>query len=117
MQVIGKRHYGRKALPHGGGGGRRAARELFDTLLLWKGRVLLDEQGEARIEVPLNDSLTSFRIVAVGSAASDLFGSGSTAVRTTQDLMLISGLPRWFARKTVSAAVSPCETRAKRPWR
>jgi alpha-2-macroglobulin len=93
MQVIGKRHYGRKALPHGGGGGRQAARELFDTLLLWKGRVPLDEQGEARIEVPLNDSLTSFRIVAVASAASDLFGSGSTAVRTTQDLMLISGLP------------------------
>ena len=93
MQVIGKRHYGRKALPHGGGGGRQAARELFDTLLLWKGRVPLDERGEAHIEVPLNDSLTSFRIVAVASAASDLFGSGSTAVRTTQDLMLISGLP------------------------
>ncbi|MGQ0595535.1 MAG: MG2 domain-containing protein [Gammaproteobacteria bacterium] len=93
MQVIGKRHYGRKALPHGGGGGRQAARELFDTLLLWKGRMKLDERGEARIEVPLNDSLTSFRIVAVASAASDLFGSGGTAVRTTQDLMLISGLP------------------------
>jgi len=93
MQVIGKRHYGRKALPHGGGGGRQAARELFDTLLLWKGRIPLDEKGEARIEVPFNDSLTSFRIVAVASAASDLFGSGSTAVRTTQDLMLISGLP------------------------
>ncbi len=93
MQVIGKRHYGRKALPHGGGGGRQAARELFDTLLLWKGRVMLDENGAARIEVPLNDSLTSFRIVAVANAASDLFGSGSTAVRTTQDLMVISGLP------------------------
>ncbi|MGH8563306.1 MAG: MG2 domain-containing protein [Gammaproteobacteria bacterium] len=93
MQVIGKRHFGRKALPHGGGGGRQVARELFDTLLLWKGRVMLDEQGQARVEVPLNDSLTSFRIVAVASAASDLFGSGETAVRTTQDLMLISGLP------------------------
>ncbi|MGH8573471.1 MAG: alpha-2-macroglobulin family protein, partial [Gammaproteobacteria bacterium] len=57
------------------------------------GRVALDEQGQARVEVPLNDSLTSFRIVAVASAASDLFGSGGTAVRTTQDLMLISGLP------------------------
>ena len=22
MQVVGKRHYGRKAVPHGGGGGR-----------------------------------------------------------------------------------------------
>ncbi len=93
MQVIGKRHYGRKALPHGGGGGRQAARELFDTLLLWQGRIALDEKGEAAVEVPLNDSLTSFRIVAVANAAADLFGSGSTAVRTTQDLMVISGLP------------------------
>ena len=25
MQVVGKRHYGRKAVPHGGGGGRGAA--------------------------------------------------------------------------------------------
>ena len=33
MQVVGKRHYGRKAVPHGGGGGRERARESFDTLL------------------------------------------------------------------------------------
>ena len=33
MQVIGKRHFGRKALAPGGGGGRSTARELFDTLL------------------------------------------------------------------------------------
>ncbi len=32
-QVLGKRHFGRKAVPPGGGGGRAPARELFDTLL------------------------------------------------------------------------------------
>src|SRR5262249_11393892 len=42
MQVVGKRHYGLKALPQGGGGGRQTTRELFDTLLLWQGRVPLD---------------------------------------------------------------------------
>ncbi|CAI8871760.1 alpha-2-macroglobulin family protein [Methylococcus capsulatus] len=93
MQVVGKRHYGRKAVPHGGGGGRQAARELFDTLLLWKGRVALDTRGEAEIEVPLNDSLTAFRLVAVANAGSGLFGTGKTSIRTTQDLMLYSGLP------------------------
>src|SRR4029453_4211299 len=35
-QGVGKRHYGRKAVPHGGGGGRDPARELFDRLLLWE---------------------------------------------------------------------------------
>ncbi|MCX5789120.1 MAG: MG2 domain-containing protein, partial [Elusimicrobia bacterium] len=38
MQVVGRRHFGLKALPAGGGGGRKTTRELFDTLLLWKGR-------------------------------------------------------------------------------
>jgi uncharacterized protein YfaS (alpha-2-macroglobulin family) len=94
MQVVGKRHFGRKAFPHGGGGGRGESRELFDTLLLWKGKVALDANGEASVQVPLNDSLTSFRIVAVASAGAGLFGSGDTEVRSSQDLMLVSGLPQ-----------------------
>ncbi|MCC6202926.1 MAG: hypothetical protein IT494_07960 [Gammaproteobacteria bacterium] len=93
MQVVGKRHYGRKALPSGGGGGRNPARELFDTLLAWHGRVVLDARGEATVTAPLNDSLTGFRIVAIASAGAHLFGSGSAAVTTRQDLMLLSGLP------------------------
>ncbi|MFN8644610.1 MAG: alpha-2-macroglobulin family protein [Candidatus Binatia bacterium] len=93
MEVIGKRHYGRKAIPSGGGGGRQATRELFDTLLLWAGRVPLDAQGNAAVEVPLNDSLTAFRIVAVATGGLGQFGTGSTEIRSTQDLMLLSGLP------------------------
>lgn len=91
--VIGKRHFGRKALPHGGGGGRKPTRELFDTLLLWQGRVPLDAKGRAVVEVPLNDSLTSFRVAAVATAGADLFGTGSASIRTTQELMLLPGLP------------------------
>lgn len=93
MQVVGKRHFGRKAVAHGGGGGRSQARELFETLLLWKGKVTLDANGAASVEVPLNDSLTSFRIVAIASAGSGMFGTGQADVRSTQDLMLMSGLP------------------------
>ncbi len=91
--VIGKRHFGLKALPHGGGGGRKPTRELFDTLLLWQGRVLLDAKGRAVVEVPLNDSLTSFRIAAVATAGADFFGTGSATIRSTQELMLLPGLP------------------------
>lgn len=96
-QVVGKRHFGLKALPQGGGGGLSAGhaptRNLFDPLLLWMGRVQLDAQGEATIEAKLNDSLTSFRIVAVATAGAGFFGTGSTSVRSTQDLMILSGLP------------------------
>ena len=93
MQVIGKRHFGRKAIAPGGGGGRATSRELFDTLLLWRARVPLDDAGNATVEIPLNDSLTSFRIVAVASVGTGLFGTGETSIRATQDLMLLSGLP------------------------
>lgn len=93
MMVVGKRHFGRKALPHGGGGGRQLTRELFDTLIYWKGTVALDEKGEAVVSFPLNDSLTSFRIVAVAHGGPGLFGTGKTSIRSTQDLMILSGIP------------------------
>jgi uncharacterized protein YfaS (alpha-2-macroglobulin family) len=93
MQVVGKRHYGRKALAPGGGGGRGAPREMLDSLLLWKGRVPLDAQGRATVDVPLNDALTAFRLTAIASAGADRFGEGHASIRTTQDIQLLSGLP------------------------
>jgi len=93
MQVVGKRHYGRKAVPHGGGGGREGARERFDSLLLWKGRVAFDAHGDATVSVPLNDSLSSFRIVAIAHSGKQHFGTGSAEIATAQDLILVSGLP------------------------
>ncbi len=93
MEIIGRRHYGRKAVAAGGGGGHSAMRELLDTLLLWNPRLQLDAKGEARVKVPLNDALTSFKIVAVADASTGLFGTGSTTIRSTQDLQIISGLP------------------------
>ncbi|MGB7478723.1 MAG: alpha-2-macroglobulin family protein, partial [Burkholderiaceae bacterium] len=93
MQVVGKRHYGRKATPAGGGGGKAPTRELFDTLLLWQPALVLDASGRAQVDVPLNDALTSFRIVAVADSGAGLFGTGRASIRSTQDLQLISGLP------------------------
>ncbi|WP_374680034.1 alpha-2-macroglobulin family protein [Hydrocarboniphaga effusa] len=93
MQVVGKRHYGRKSAAPGGGGGRGAPREMLNSLLSWQARVPLDAQGRAKLEVPLNDALTEFRFTAVASAGSDRFGEGHASVRTTQDVQLLSGLP------------------------
>ena len=96
MQVVGKRHYGRKALAPGGGGGEDMsglAREDFRPMLLWKGRVPLDAKGRATIDVPLSDNLSSFRFVAVATAGPALFGTGEASVRTVQDLAIFSGMP------------------------
>ena len=68
-------------------------RERFEPLLLWQGRVPLGEDGSVEVDVPLNDLVTSFRIVAVATAGAHLFGTGEATIRTTQDLILRSGLP------------------------
>ncbi|CAM3915380.1 alpha-2-macroglobulin family protein [Paracidovorax anthurii] len=93
MEIIGRRHYGRKAVPAGGGGGHAQTRELLDTLLLWQPAIALDANGQARVTVPLNDALTTFKVVAVADAGAGLFGTGATSIRATQDLQIISGLP------------------------
>jgi alpha-2-macroglobulin len=50
----------------------------------------LDANGEAVLEIPLNDSLTSFHIVAIATGGLELFGTGSTSIRSRQDLMMLS---------------------------
>jgi uncharacterized protein YfaS (alpha-2-macroglobulin family) len=96
MQVVGKRHYGKKAVEAGGGGGGDLSalnREDFRPVLLWKGRVKLDKAGHARIPVQLSDSLSAFKLVAIATDGPGLFGTGDVSVRTTQDLSIFSGVP------------------------
>ncbi|WP_249661402.1 MG2 domain-containing protein [Variovorax sp. PCZ-1] len=93
MEIIGRRHYGRKAVPAGGGGGKSQTRELLDTLLVWNPKVQLDANGQATVNVPLNDAITSFKIVAVADHGTGRFGTGQTTIKATQDLQIISGLP------------------------
>lgn len=90
--VIGRRHFGLKALPIGGDGSGGLRRELFDSLLYWNPSVKLNAQGEAKVEVPLNDSTTSFRIVAIATQGLDEFGTGWTSIQSSQDVMIIPGL-------------------------
>lgn len=95
MEIVGRRHYGRKAVPAGGDGGGNTAptRELFDTLLAWQPRVPLDADGRAQVEIPLGDAISTFRVVAIADSGTSLFGTGETHIRSTQDLQIISGLP------------------------
>lgn len=55
--------------------------------------MVLDANGGATLSVPLNDSLSEFKLVAVADAGTGLFGTGNGGLRTKQDLQLISGLP------------------------
>ncbi len=96
IQVIGKRHFGRKALPSGGGGGRIVTRELFDTLIYFD-ESLKVKNNRADFEFFLNDSITSFRIIAVASTQKR-FGTGYAGIESTKELFINSSLP-YFARE------------------
>ncbi len=92
MQVIGKRHYGLKAVPLGGDGALSATsgatRDLFHTLVKWAGRVQLDNNGHADLKdttFELNDSLTKFRIVAIASSGLSRFGKGEATITSNKD--------------------------------
>ena len=80
----------RKAVEAGGGGGGDLSglnRENFQPVLLWQG-------GRARcarpraVAVPLNDALSSFKLVAIATDGAQLFGTGSADIRTAQDLTI-----------------------------
>jgi alpha-2-macroglobulin len=97
-QVVGKRHYGKKAVEAGGGGGggdlSGLNRENFQPVLLWKGRVTLDANGHARVPVPLNDSLTAFKLVAIATDGPQHFGTGMASIRAAQELTIYPGIPQ-----------------------
>jgi uncharacterized protein YfaS (alpha-2-macroglobulin family) len=96
-QVVGKRHYGRKAVEAGGGGGGDLSalnRENFQPVLLWRGKVPLNAQGAAQVDVPLSDALTSFKLVAIAlDAKGQAFGTGEASIRSAQDLSIFAGIP------------------------
>ena len=94
MEIVGRRHYGRKAVPAGGGGGKSQTRELLDTLLLWKPAVVLDANGQAtrhgaaqRCAHHLPDRRRGRR------GHRPVRHRRRPSIQATQDLQIISGLP------------------------
>lgn len=92
VQVVGKRHYGSKARPPGGGGGESMeSRELFEPVLKWIPSLKLNAAGEADVEFDLNDSITRFKIHAIAISGANHFGSGAATIVSSKDLILYSG--------------------------
>ena len=85
------------AAPPATGAGSAAAgptvRSDFSSLALWQTEIVTDANGAATVDVPFNDSLTRWRIVAVATHNADRFGTGEATLRTVQPLQVVSGLP------------------------
>ncbi len=72
-------------------------REVFATTAYFNAEVLTDAEGNATVEIPMPENLTTFRVmaVAVDPAAADRFGHADTTVRVRKPLMLRPSLPRF----------------------
>jgi alpha-2-macroglobulin len=73
--------------------GMGAPRADFSSLAMWKADVQLDQDGRARVAIPLPDSLTRWRIIALAMDGADSYGIGKATVQTRKQLQVLSGLP------------------------
>jgi alpha-2-macroglobulin len=76
----------------GGDGGLKRAD--FRTTAFFEAGRKTDKTGKAHFSFKLPDNLTTYRIMAVASAADDRFGSGESRITTNRHLMARPALPR-----------------------
>lgn len=72
-------------------------RTVFATTAFFDAEIMTDENGEARIDIPMPENLTTFRImaVAIDPNAADRFGSGESSVKVRKPVMIRPSLPRF----------------------
>ncbi|MEJ2748025.1 MAG: Ig-like domain-containing protein, partial [Anaerolineae bacterium] len=94
----------------GGGGGDMAAeaalgqaageeegvRKDFRDTAYWSAHVTTDANGQATVEIPLPDNLTTWRLSSKAATADTLVGQSSTDIVATLPLLLRPQTPRFF---------------------
>ena len=99
-----------EVLGRGGGGGGEAAldapaiqeeeddgiRRDFPDTAFWRANFVTDENGEAAVEIPLPDNVTTWRLSAKAVTADTLVGQTSVDIVATLPLLLRPVTPRFF---------------------
>jgi alpha-2-macroglobulin len=86
----------------GGGGGEGLAaigidvRSEFPDTAYWEAFVQTDAGGRARVDIPLPDNLTTWRLSAKAVTAQTLVGQASTDIVATKPLLVRPLTPRFF---------------------
>ncbi len=68
-------------------------RQFFPETLYWNPEVLTDQSGLAHLEIPMADSITTWRLTALASSQDGRLGFTSQGVRVFQDFFVDIDLP------------------------
>ncbi|NIP86018.1 MAG: hypothetical protein GTO03_10825, partial [Planctomycetales bacterium] len=60
-------------------------RQFFPETLYWNPEVVTDESGFAQVEVPMADSITTWRLTALASSQDGRLGFTTRGLRVFQD--------------------------------
>ncbi|MBP8591306.1 Ig-like domain-containing protein [Candidatus Shapirobacteria bacterium] len=77
--------------------GAATLRTDFQDTAYWNPAIKTDSEGKAEIEIPLPDNLTTWRLAAVANSQEAAFGSGTTEVSVSRDVLIRPFLPRFLA--------------------
>jgi uncharacterized protein YfaS (alpha-2-macroglobulin family) len=119
QRIVSRRVLTPKGGDEGGGGGEAPGagtmRKDFRVLAFWVGSVITDANGEARVDVTLPESLTTYRIMAVAADKASRFGSGDSEIRINKPITMKPTFPRFLARgdKASFGAVVTSQLKAK----
>jgi len=87
----------RQAMPTDEGGGALKAparvRRYFPETLLWRPELITDEQGRARLEIPLADSITTWRLAMSAVSTRGELGAAQAGIRVFQDFFVDIDFP------------------------
>ncbi len=101
QRIVSRRVLTPKGETEGGGGGSETGassiRRDFRVLAFWLGSVETDANGHATTQVKLPESLTTYRIMAVGADRQSRFGSADSEIRINKPLILRAAFPRFLA--------------------
>jgi uncharacterized protein YfaS (alpha-2-macroglobulin family) len=73
-------------------------RQWFPEALYWNPQAITDENGHLTLEIPMADSITTWRLTALASAQQGQLGSATAGIRVFQDFFVDIDLPVYFTQ-------------------
>lgn len=77
----------------GGAGGEAHVRQYFPEALYINPEIVTDGHGDASIEIPMADSITTWRMAMLASTESGALGTGTASLKVFQDFFVDLDLP------------------------